>query len=268
MNGLLPWPVLLTTLCLALAGCGGDDDEQQTSDSAKAPAAGPASPAPPEAQQELDEFAQLLETALTTPNCDGLTTKVNKLDEGSIQIVCPADDPTVAKALSGYTTTGTEAYGSGAVIDYTSAEAPKGGTWELSLGSDSTWVVDAGTITEQETAGTRLEAQGAYERVLDRFLESIREGDCVSFFRYSVTAAQDKAEACKKELPTYDALATALKADPEAKPFFIDGNARYAFFGLETSKPKPAYRTATVLKTAERANEPYLVARTKIGPEP
>lgn len=256
---------LAATACLAVAGCGGDDE--QTAGSASTPAAGPASPAP-EPKQDIQDFAKLLDTALTTPGCDGLDTKVNKPEEGGISIVCPADDPKVAKASADYETTGAESYGSAAVIDYTSAEAPQGGTWELSLGSDGTWVIDAGSITRTETVGSELDDRAAFESVLERFLDSVRRDDCDGFFKYAVTASQDKPVACRDELPVYDALATALKADPEAKPFFIGGNARYAFFGLETDKPKPAYRTVTVVKSAEGADQPYLVARTKLGPNP
>ena len=191
-----------------------------------------------------------------------------KPEEGSVRLVCPADDPEIKKAFAGYETTGSATYGTGAVIDYSSGEASEGGTWELSLGSDGTWVLDAGTITQQKTAGTELARPEGFQLALDRFLDAVRQGDCDGFFRYSVTTAQDKRAACKQELPLYDNLAKALKADPEAEPAFFGGNSRYAFYGLETAGPNPAYRTVTVLKTAAGSDEPYLVARTKLGPTP
>jgi len=254
------------TTCLALAGCGGDAGEKK-SGSAKARAANPASQAS-KPKQDIDEFAQLLETAITSPDCKGLKTKVNKPTQGGIEIACPAEVAKVGKAYAGYQTRGAESYGSGALIDYESAEAPDGGTWELSLGGDGTWVIDAGKITEERTVGTEFEKREDFDRVLDRFLGAVSEGDCDSFFKYSETYTEDKREACKEELPLYDALATALKADPDAKPFFIGGNGRYAFYGLETTKPRPVYRTVTVQETSAGAKEPYLVARTTVGPTP
>jgi len=258
--------VLLAIACVAFAGCGGDDEKESAS--TPAPAAKPP-PQAPQPKQDIAEFARLLETAITSPGCPGLKTKVNKPDVGGVALTCPADDARVAKALAGYETTGTETYGSGAVIDYIAAEAPEGGTWELSLGGDGTWVLDSGSITAEKTVGTVLESRVGYERALDGFLDAVREGNCDGFVRYALTTRRDKAEACARELPFYDGLATALQADPDAAPFFIGGNARYAFYGLETSKPEPAYRTATVVRTtAEGAEEPYLVARTKQGPKP
>ena len=261
-----PFALLSIAVCLAVAGCGGDDDGNEGG-SGDARASDPASQAP-EPEQDIEEFAQLLETAVTSPGCEGLTTKVNKPKEGGIEIACPAEVAKVGKAYAGYKTLGAESYGTGAVIDYEAAEAPNGGTWELSLGGDGTWVIDAGKITEDETVGTELGSRRGFDRVLDRFLTAVRDGDCDSFFRYAETFAEDKQEACRDELPFYDALATALAASPDEGPFFLGGNQRYAFYGLETTKPKPAYRTVTLERTVEGAGEAYRVARTKLGPTP
>ncbi len=260
--------VLLSIVaCLAVAGCSGDDGDGKEAGPGEAPASGPASQGA-EPEQEIEEFAQLVETAITSPDCEGLTTKVNKPEEGGMEIACPAEVAKAGRAYAGYRTLGAESYGTGAVIDYQAAEAPMGGTWELSLGSDGTWVIDAGKMTGEKTSGTELENRAGFDRALGRFLTAVRDSDCDTFFEYAETFTEDKQKACGDELPFYDALATALAASPDDAPFFLGGNHRYAFYGLETAKPKPAYRTVTVERTAHGSDRPYVVARTKLGPEP
>lgn len=245
---------LSAALLLALAGCGSDDDDNEGGSGGGSSAAEDV----PEPRQPLEEYVEQLAAALNERDCA-------ELKRLKFEIPCPPT-PQVRPAFEDVEVTGVAQFGTGGVADFTSGEAPKGATWTLAVGEDGTWGVFRGDITGQKSVGTEIEDRGPYDQVLDRFLTAIEERDCRDFFQYSVTTSQDVKEACKEELPLYDQLAEALRADPDAEPEFIGGNESYAFYALRTDEPEKAYRTVIVAKTGPSADEPYLVLVTLRGP--
>jgi hypothetical protein len=232
---------LCAVFCLALAGCGGDDGEEV-----------------PKPEQKLSDYAAQLAGALNEQDCD-------ELRRLRFEITCPPT-PDVLPAFQDVKITGTAEYGSGGVADLTSREAPDGGTWSLAIDEKGRWQVFRGDVTTERTVGTEITDQGPYEEALDSFLAALKEKDCAAFFRHSITVSPTRQQACAQELPLYAGLSKSLNADTDARPFFIGGNERYAFFGLHTDRPEREYRTAIVVKTEAGAPEPYQVLVTLRGP--
>jgi hypothetical protein len=239
----------------ALAGCGSKD---------KSP-----SPTTPAAQESISAYAQRLQRALTTKGCPGLDTQINLRNESGKFLPCPSASSGAAarRGLSGFRVTGSAAYGTGAVVDYTAGEAPPPGSasYVLARGPSGRWAILEGYLVGKRTVGTSPLRAG-YENVATKWLAAVRDSDCRAFFRWAVTKSKDATTACRKELPLYANLRKALQADPGAKPRWLGGNGTLGFFALETSKPRPAYRTLIALKSSPGASEPYLVFTTALGP--
>jgi hypothetical protein len=246
---------LLGALALALAvtACGSQSEDQ----SSRAP----------KPSEKIGAFAARLQSALTQPGCPGLN-RLNIKNESGLVLPCPAANPRARRAFAGFKVVGSASYGTGGVVDYTDAEAPRGGTYVTALGPSGRWVILAAPILNERTAGTKAADHKAQDRVLATFLTAIRKGDCNAFFTNAVTMSQNMALACRRELPFYANLAAGLKAAKDAKPFWLGGNGWFQFYGLITDKPKPAYRTAIVAKSGPRATRPYLVLTTNLGPAP
>jgi hypothetical protein len=251
LDGMRTLATLAAALLLALAGCGSDDDND---DSGAESGAGQEMPEP---EQPLEEYVDQLAAALGERDC----AELKRLE---FQIPCP---PTAQSrpAFEDVEVSGVEQFGTGGVADFTSGEAPQGATWVLTIGEKGTWGVFRGEITGEKSVGTELGEREPFDEALDGFLAAVEEGDCKAFFRYSVTASRNERTACREELPLYDQLGEALGADPDAKPFFIGGNARYAFYGLNTDEPEKAYRTVIVSKQGP-PSQPHLVLVTLRGP--
>jgi hypothetical protein len=252
--------VPLTVLALlgtVVAGCGGGGD----------PESGPSAAEVAEPREDIAAYADRLETALTSPDCEGLE-KINDPELSGFPLPCPPRKAETKKAFAGFEVLGAASYGTGAVIDFTDGEAPDGAAYVLTLAEDRNWYIDTSPITEQLSVGTEIESKAGSAEVLDDFLDAIRDQDCEEFFRTSVTMSQDPQTACEEGLPLYDEVAAVLEASEGVEPVLLGGNRGFAFYGLTTDEPERAYRTAIVVKTAEGANEPYLVDRTSFGPLP
>jgi hypothetical protein len=226
-----------------LAACGGGGEKSAT-DAPK-----PAAP--------LSNFAQRVATALTNPACPGLQ-EINA--NAQFTLPCPAKDrnPRARAAFRNFKITGIATYGTGGVIDFTDAEAPRGATYVTTLGPGRRWIIVAAPIFNRPTAGTRLSGEAGYRRALDNFLRAVRRNDCNGFYRWLATPpALSKAQACKEGLASYAPLRDQLKSHPNAKPFKLGGNTEFVYYGLWTGKQ---YRTLPVAKTQQPpATVPHLV---------
>jgi hypothetical protein len=243
-----------TLASLALSACGGSDDSP-SSDT-------------PKPKEPVSAYAATVQKAMTTPSCVGLN-QVNIKGESGFVLPCPATDknPKAKRAFANFKVTGSAGYGTGGVIDFTDAEAAKGGTYIVAVGASGRWHINYAPILGRKSVGTKPDRAG-FDRPIKPFLDAIRTSNCKAFFDWSLTQSHTAAEACRKELPGYKNLAAALKAQPDVKPSFLGGNAEAAFYSLRTDKPKPVYRTLTVVKSAPRDPKPYFVLGTDVGPAP
>jgi hypothetical protein len=238
----------------ALTACGNSSKDDKTN--------------APKPKEPVSAYAATIQKAMTTPNCVGLN-QVNIKGESGFVLPCPATDknPQAKRAFANFKVTGSEAFGTGGVIDFTDGEAAKGGTYIVAVGVSGRWHIDAAPLLGHRTVGGKPDRAG-FDGPIKPFLTAIRTNDCKAFFDWAITQSQDVKKACREELPLYKNVAAALKAQPDVKPSFLGGNADAAFYSLRTDKPKPTYRTLAVVKTQPPAPKPYLVLGTDVGPAP
>jgi hypothetical protein len=231
---------------LALAACGGGKDADDA----------------PKPRESLAKFAARVQAALTQPKCPGLQ-QINA--DAQFILPCPstARDPRARQAFANFRVTGSREYRTGGVIDFTDAEAPRGGTYVVALGKDRRWVILSAPKFDQAIAKTKPRNQGDFEKALDRFLPAVEKRRCDEFFKYSFTQSQNKQVACRQELGrAYEPLRRALRASGDAEPFLLGGNREILFFGLLTDKPNEQYRTIPVIRAGQDTTTPYLVLTT------
>ena len=257
MPRLVPLPAgLLLVLALALPAPAAAAGAPPTATAAQAETPRPAVPAA--------TFAKRLQRALTRRGCPGLKT-INRL--GQVQLPCPSTSSRrIRRAFKGFKVRGTRTYGSGAVIDFTDREAPKGGTYVLMLSEDRQWSIVFPAITNRRT--TRDDGPGDLtgpQNALANFLPAIRDGDCDAYFRFAVTpASETKEQSCARAFSDppglYLDLQRDLRATPDATPAPLGGNRTIAFFALRTGA---TYRTAATIRSSAGSPEPYLVISTE-----
>ena len=229
-----------------------------------APSAAAAQSPAPKPAMKVATFASKLEKALTTPNCPGLKT-LQKW--GQIRLPCPStSNKKIKAAFKGFRVTGTRTYGTGAVIDFVDAEAPKGGTYILLLSGDREWSIVYAPLTNTRTSrfGTVTGLSG-HQNAVNNFLTSVRDGNCDLYFRFTATPrGEKKAQSCAAAFTPpngfYVGLQADLKANPNTVATPIGGNRRFAFFSVVTGQ---TYRTAVSMRTGRGANVPFLTVTTE-----
>jgi hypothetical protein len=245
----LPLLLMVALTCAVLgSGCGGDDGND-----------------------ELEAAAQQVQRALSQPDCNEL----RRIGARATQAIglfpemgCPKRRE-ARKTLRDFEILDSAEYGTGAVVDYRSAKAPKGsamvffedsaGGWGYAgLGLARTTTVDSG----DEKSRTHFDA------VVDKYLAAMRERDCRAFFKYSVTQFPKLKTSCRYEFSAHGDLQARLRSDRDPDLEYLGGNEHFGFYGLTTRKPAPDYRTVTVLKTPPGSPEPYLVLNAAKGPVP
>ena len=231
---------------------------------AAAPTATAAQAAAPRPAVPVATFAKRLQRALTRRRCPGLKA-INRL--GQVRLPCPArSSRRIRRAFKGFRVRGTRTYGSGAVIDFTDREAPRGGTYVLMLSKDRRWSIVFPAITNRRTS--RDDGPGDLtgpQNALAGFLPAIRDGDCDAYFRFAVTpASESREQACTSAFAEPDGLYLGLQRDlratPDAAPAPLGGNRDVAFFALRTGA---TYRTAATIRSPAGSPEPYLVISTE-----
>jgi hypothetical protein len=225
-----------------LAACGGGND------------AGDA----PDPREPVSRFASRVQAALTQRGCPKLR-EINV--DAQVVLPCPASDPRARQGFANFRVTGSKEYGTGGVIDFTDAEAPRGGTFIVALGTDRNWVIVGQLPFGTSRAPQRNRAD--FEKAVEQFLPAVRNRNCDEFFKYSVTQSQTKEQACSQELGRpYDDLRRALRASDDTEPFYLGGNGHVVFFGLLTDEPSEQYRTIPVIRMGAGGTSPYMVLTT------
>jgi hypothetical protein len=259
---------LLTIACaVLLVACGGSTKK---SGSSSAP--------PPKPAETVAAYGARLQAAMTALE-SGKCQPIQQLNAtAGFAFACTAQG---RKQYKGFKVTGSEAFGTGGVVEATDAEVksvvaqpgvksnPRDQREVIVVAIGPSGKYSAtGPIVPVEPAtsiGTKPASLGDQDARAKAFLDSIRTHDCAKFFRYSLTPGVKSAQdACKNILDKYySRVATQLKSQKDAKPVFLGGNGAVTFYGVRTGKQ---YRTLSVLKGAPRDPEPYLVLGTSRGP--
>jgi hypothetical protein len=221
-------------LCAVATGCSSDDG-----DSEAAPDAPELSPRAQSAYDFAEELGRLQLRATSAKRCEELRA----IDERSpFDLSCPVGD-TSRQSLRYYKVRNAEAYGTGAIVDYQAAEQRIKASMVLSLTPEGEWSISRYGMLNLPAAGTSDKTTRAgYADIVDRYLKAVLRRDCEEFKEVAVTPRLGN-EPCGIELPQTKWLADLMKADPDAKPRYLGGNATYGFFALETDGPKPSYTT-------------------------
>jgi hypothetical protein len=220
-------------LLFLLAACGAGSTTAATTASA-----GPDNA--PAAKETIHQFATRFEAAAKAA-ATGKCKTVNAFNAlNLISIPCGGK---AGKSYADLKVTGTAAFGTGGVVDYTDREAPDGATLLVGLDQSGRYGVMQSLLSGKDEVGTRARHAAVAERGVKKFLRAVREEDCDAYFEQAFTFTQDKAEECKAEFES--STPGELAADPTAKPVRFGGVADFVFFGLATAPD--GYRTIVTL---------------------
>src|SRR5207248_5078113 len=115
-------------------------------------------------------------------------------------------------------------YGSGAVIDATDAQFPKGLTWVAAIGKGNSWTMQGGTGSNHRTVGTTARDTSGFDSTVTGTVAALRAKNCAAFLKYSLTATNNPHEC---DGPFGSGIARALTNDPTVMPKRLGGNADY-----------------------------------------
>lgn len=246
-----PLAMLLVAVALTAGGCGSDDGNGAEQEKR----------APHQAANEPpDVFANRLATLLATSRTKADCTDLEQINGRSIaRFPCPAP-PGLRRSMDRFELRRAAAYGTGAVIDYSSGDLPKGGSMLLFVGVDRAWAVARTGLVAGKTVGTGDDdSRKGYDTAVEEFLAAVRERDCDAYYRATFNGSKSKATVCKEDFPSTARLARRLATDPAAKPAYEGGNSVFGFYTLETAKPLPERVTLTLAEGDERSERPFVV---------
>jgi hypothetical protein len=227
-----------------VAGCGDEDDGSATA-KPKLSAANE----PPKIF--INRIAKLIETSVRKRDCAQLDDFASR---SFVRFECPSPKA-FRRSMASFKVAGTAEYGTGAVVDYKSGQAKDGASILLFAGPDRKWGISRFGIIGEPTVGTEDEASRAgYEKALKGYLEAVESRDCDAYFGYIAPFGKTKKEICKQSFPSTASLAKKLKANASAEPQYRGGNARFGFYTLETSKPKPENVTISIVKATAKSD--------------
>jgi hypothetical protein len=261
---LVPLLVMTVVLGLTVVACGDDDGGDAD---AKSGGETPAAARLPEAKQSpaafARELADLVAESVTRREC-------KQLDAINLRSVyrfpCPQPE-NVRADLAFLKVRDAASYGTGAVVDYRSEEAPRGASMVLFLGPDRQWGIGHyNLITEASAESSDEESREGYAEAIAAYLEAVRERDCKGYTQWAAIRADDVKAACKGELARFKPLTEMLKRNPDDKPEYLGGSETYGFYRLEVDEPRPAYMTFTIFKTPKGSLRPYLVQPPTFAP--
>jgi hypothetical protein len=248
MSGGIRWAAAALCVCAAgfgVAGCGSGDSDSTASEKQEYAMASE----PPE--NFADRMAKLLATTEKQADC----LELEQINVRSInRFECPPKK-SLKRSMGSFEIVGTAEYGTGAVVDYKSGEAPDGAAIVLFAAPDRNWAISRfGMLTEPSTETDDGESRAGFRQAVEDYLEALRTRDCKAFATASFKGADSSvADICKTFAGTKK-FAKRLKANPSAKLVYQGGNATYGFFTLELKKPKPQNLTFSVLKAGPNSD--------------
>ncbi len=246
MFGGVRWGLCAAVLALAVApvACGSDDDQSSTTEQ-KAEFAAANEPE----EVFIKRMARLLATVRSKKDC----AELEQINVRSMtRFPCPPDKE-LRKSMENFEVVGAADYGTGAVVDYKSGQAPDGATIVLFTSLARNWSVSRFGVLTKPSVGTSDEnGRFAYEDAVGDYLDAVRRRDCKAFKEAAFTG-DSNGNVCKGVFGATGSLAKRLKENPSAVPRYLGGNNTYGFFSLETQKPEPENSTISVVR-GEDAN--------------
>ncbi len=238
---------LIATLGIAalLAACGdGGADSSSTSasrDSAHSSA---------QAGQPIAQRAPDLERAISSLDCEDALGVIHPVllpepDAGQSKQNCAAAVSTVRR-IQDFKLSGSEDYGTGALVDGKSAGTEQSLYWARDVEGQLKWI---GSAVVGHQIGTHPLKRIDYEAPVDAFLRALRKGDCKAAYAQLTPGSRvsygDQKTFCSKFDDTFTADAqsfgTLLQNDPGAHPEKLGATLDVTFYGVAT---KPGgYRT-------------------------
>lgn len=189
----------------------------------------------PTASEDLSAFIDDLDTAVAAVREQDCATvrEFNRTRAGLWLLLCT---PEAAGFVEQHDIGPSEMFGSGAVIDYTSTESPKGGAYVAALDPSGKWRLITQLRTGRAVVGTPLTDGQEDDDVARRQVEAFRARDCETWFLLTATSRSRKAE-CRYNLFDDEATIPALlEADPDAAPVRIGGNSYLTVYALSFSE--------------------------------
>lgn len=241
--------IALACLMLVAAGCGSGEKTNPEIKVSTTPS-GPV-PRPKETLADVTKSVEAVQAKIRAGNCAAV--KAFAKERGDFFLCTPK----ARKAYRGFKVTRSEAFGTGALLEFTDAEikaapktpTPRGvtppvkrNTGLLILALDPTgryaFAASISPIMAGPTIGTKpVDWKGADSNAVV-FLKAVRDKDCKPFFKYSLTPkGMPEKQACAQGLGKFYApLEKALKSAKDVKLFRFGGTDQFYFYGLRTGR--------------------------------
>lgn len=204
-----------------------------------------------------------------------LATSPNKLkclrmtpfnSAASVPIPCPFPKK-ARQSLKRFAVTDSAVYGAGAVVDYTSGDAPNGASVVLVRRPTGDWAISRFGLVGGPTVGTDDgPSRVGFDKGLAGYLDSARKGSCKQYDAFVLSAYEgNRKHICKKELRQTRAL---VKTFPKLAKRYVGGNSQFGFYLMTASKPESIRRTVIVVKVDGDSGSPYQVLDSVPAPTP
>lgn len=244
---------------VAVAGCGGSDDESTAkNEPVDVSAAGEP------AETFIERMTKLLETSADKKDC----AELEAVNARSVtRFPCPVPK-TLRESMARFELVGAKEYGTGAVIDYKSGKLQDGAAITLFVSPNRNWGIGRfGVVSKPSTETSDTKSRKGYAAAADEFLASIRERDCDAYFAVTYNGNDKKGAVCKRTFPSTKSLAKLMKDNPDAKLTYEGGNETFGFYSLEVKKPQPKNLTISIVKSSSKSpRRPYVILDVTTSP--
>jgi hypothetical protein len=208
----------MVAIALGLAGCSVDSPRDGSGDRSK-------TQGDPRPAESLEQFERRFQAAVASPNCDGYPALVEFI---------PPSCRETKRRFAGIRFTGSEQYGTGAVVDAVAPVERRGITLALALDEDRRWKALNIYGTRTATVESRARDLIPFDVAAGRWVAAARARNCEDYLRYTELNKRGPAEAvCGSEFGDERRVPSALSADRAARAVRMGGNARFQFYKLK-----------------------------------
>jgi hypothetical protein len=251
-----------------VGGCGGDDTSAGGDGGDGASTATATVPSQPPAKGSADEFATQMAKLVATTKAKKDCGPLNAINQRSSykQFACPVPKQ-VRDSLALFEITKSATHDTAAIVDYRTGAAPSGATMLAYKTPGGEWSIGRyGLLNYSVDREPDTQTRRKFERVAADYVKAVRSRDCETFGDTALTATQDEKVYCRREFKGSLSLAKLLKQNPDARPEYLGGDAKFGFFALRTQKPKPGYYTIGIIDIDSKAINRYKVIDVVGGP--
>jgi hypothetical protein len=245
------WCAVLLCACAAATGgaaCGGDDKDAEGKE--EAPSVASESP-----QAFVTRVAKLLETTRVRREC----ADIELINDRSVpKFPCPPEKG-LSESMASFKVTSAKEYGTGALVEYTSGVSTDGATIMLLATPDRQWGIGRFGISSDTTPAEPADIRAGFDKAVTGYLAAIRKRSCKDFIKASLVGDATAKQVCPTLFARTEGIAKRLKRDPSARPAYEGGDGTFAFYTLETAKPKAENTTISLVRSGKGAKMDYLV---------